>query len=103
MSQFLTVFQESRFFILNKVADASDNNTRIYILEPFIDNQIFEGAKIFAFSHISLYFTCMANGCSKMYNEADMREIIDKSKLKINKAYYNIGKYDYTLLECIKK
>ena len=103
MSQFLDCFsREQILFILNKVADASDNNTRIYILEPFIDNQIFEGAA-YSLSHISLYFTCMANGCSKMYNEADMREIIDQSKLKINKAYYNIGKYDYTLLECIKK
>ena len=73
-----------------------------YGLEPFIDNQRFEGAA-FALSHISLYFTCMANGNSKMYNEADMREIIEKSGLKLKTAYHGIGKYDYTLLECVKK
>lgn len=103
MSQFLDCFsREQILFILNKVADAASENTRIYILEPFIDNQVYKGAA-YALSHISLYFTCMANGCSKMYNEADMREIISQSNLKIETAHYNIGKYDYTLLECIKK
>ena len=103
MSQFLDCFsKEQVLFILNKVADASDKNTRIYILEPFIDNQQFEGAA-YALSHISLYFACMANGCSKMYKETEMREIIEQSKLQIKKTYYNIGKYDYTFLECQKR
>lgn len=103
MSQFLDCFSgEQILFILNKVAAGINENTRVYILEPFIDNQRFEGAA-FALSHISLYFTCMANGNSKMYNEADMREIIEKSGLKLKTAYHGIGKYDYTLLECVKK
>ena len=102
MSQFLDCFsREQILFILNKIADVSKKNTKIYILEPFIDNQNFKGAA-YALSHISLYFTCMANGYSKMYNESDMREIIANSKLKIVNVYHNIGRYDYTLLECIK-
>ena len=102
MSQFLDCFsKEQVLFILNKIADAADENTRIFILEPFIDNQLFDGAA-YALAHISLYFACMANGCSKMYNEADMKEIIENSNLKVSKTYYNIGKYDYTLLECVK-
>ena len=103
MSQFLDCFsKEQVLFILNKIADASDENTRIFILEPFIDNQLFDGAA-YALAHISLYFTCMANGCSKMYKETEMRELIEQSKLKIKKTYYNIGKYDFTFLECQKK
>lgn len=102
MSQFLDCFSEEQILhILNKVAENISSETRVYILEPFIDNQLFEGAA-FSLSHISLYFTCMANGCSKMYNEADMKAVIRESKLKVSKAYYNIGKYDYTLLECVK-
>ena len=102
MSQFLDCFSEEQILhILNKVSERINEHTRVYILEPFIDNQFFAGAA-YALSHISLYFTCMANGCSKMYNEADMKDIIKNSNLKVSKAYYNIGKYDYTLLECVK-
>lgn len=102
MSQFLDCFSEEQILhILNKVAERINANTRVYILEPFIDNQVFAGAA-YALSHISLYFTCMANGCSKMYNEADMKSIINASNLKVSRAFYNIGKYDYTLLECVK-
>ncbi len=102
MSQFLDCFSEEQILrILNKVGERINEHTRVYILEPFIDNQFFAGAA-YALSHISLYFTCMANGCSKMYNEADMKDIIKNSNLKVSKAYYNIGKYDYTLLECVK-
>lgn len=102
MSQFLDCFsREQILFILNKIANASGRNTKIYILEPFIDNQNFKGAA-YALSHISLYFTCMANGCSKMYNECDMLEIIANSKLKVTNIYHGVGRYDYTLLECVK-
>lgn len=102
MSQFLDCFSEEQILhILNKVGNKIGVNSRVYILEPFIDTQLFAGAA-FSLAHISLYFTCIANGYSKMYNEADMKEIIKQSNLRILKAHYNIGKYDYTLLECVK-
>ena len=103
MSQFLDCFSKKQILkILNKVAKHSDKDTKIFILEPFIDKQQFEGAA-YALSHISMYFTCMANGNSKMYNESEMKEIIEKSDLKLERVYQNIGKYDYTLLECTKR
>ena len=103
MSQFLDCFsREQILFILNKLSTAIDEKTRVFILEPFIDKQMFEGAA-YALSHISLYFTCMANGKSKMYNEADFEEILASSNLEIVKKHQNIGKYDYTLLECKKR
>lgn len=103
MSQFLDCFSVEQIVkILNEVALAADNSTKIYILEPFFDNQQYEGAA-YALTHISLYFTAMANGVSKMYSEAEMLECIEKSALKLVKAHYGIGKHDYTLLECEKK
>lgn len=102
MSQFLDCFSEEQIIsILSNVSKVVEDNTHIYILEPFIDNQQFKGAA-HALTHISLYFTCMANGTSKMYSEKDMTEFVDKAGLKVvNK--YTIGIHDYTLLECMKK
>lgn len=103
MSQFLDCFSKVQIqHILDKISKCSDENIRVFILEPFIDKQQFAGAA-YALSHISLYFSCMANGKSKMYNETDMRELINSSDFRIEKIYQNIGKYDYTLLECVKK
>lgn len=102
MSQFLDCFSKEQIvFILKRLIKSSDKEIKIYILEPFIDKQKFAGAK-HALTHISLYFTCMANGCSKMYSFEDMSSLIESAGLKISKVYDNIGAHDYTLLECIK-
>lgn len=102
MSQFLDCFsKEQIIFILKKIAKVCDKNTKIYILEPFIDKQKFLGAE-YSLVHTSLYFTCMANGYSKMYSYADMEKMILESGFKINFTYENLGAHDYTLLECIK-
>ena len=103
MSQFLDCFSKEQIvFILKKLCESIDSSTKVFILEPFIDKQKFEGAA-YALSHISLYFTCMANGKSKMYKEKDMKELLEKAGLKLDYIHENIGKYDYTLLECSKK
>lgn len=100
MSQFLDCFSKEQITsILTRIKNSSKPNTKIYILEPFTDNQIFEGAKI-ALTHTSLYFTCIANGYSKMYTLDEMSNIINKSGISITNTYHNIGAHDYTLLEC---
>ena len=100
MSQFLDCFcKEDILKILNDLKQNMDDKTSIYILEPFTDLQKFEGAK-YALSHTSLYFTCMANGVSKMYKFIEMKELIEKSGMKIINCYADIGSYCYTLLEC---
>lgn len=102
MSQFLDCFSKAQIkFILEKIAQASQADTKIYILEPFIDRQKFAGAK-YSLVHTSLYFTCMANGCSKMYSFTDMEKLITEAGLKVNAVYDSIGAHDYTLLECVK-
>lgn len=100
MSQFLDCFSKKQIkSILTRIKAASKKDTYVYILEPFTDNQIFDGAKL-ALTHTSLYFTCMANGYSKMYTMPEMIEMVEDSGLKLNKTYQNIGAFDYTLLEC---
>jgi len=102
MSQFLDCFSKEQIkFILKSIEKSIDNNTKVYILEPFTDNQNFGGAR-FSLVHTSLYFTCMANGNSKMYTKSEMEEIIEKSNLKIVNIHENLGPFDYTLLECAK-
>lgn len=102
MSQFLDCFsKEQILFILKRIKECSEQTTKFYILEPFIDKQKFFAAK-YSLVHTSLYFTCMANGNSKMYTQSDMEEIIKLAGLKINAIYDNLGVHDYTLLECSK-
>ena len=102
MSQFLDCFSAEQIVsILKRVKEAAEDNTKIYILEPFIDRQKYEGAK-FSLVHTSLYFTCMANGCSKMYSLKDMDLFIKEAGLKISSVYDALGVHDYTLLECVK-
>ena len=99
MSQFLDCFSEEQIIsILTNIKNSMVKGTKIYILEPFTDKQIFEGAQ-YSLVHISLYFTCMANGKSRMYTEKRMLELVEKAGLKLHKKYDNIGVHDYTLLE----
>ena len=87
--------------IWEKIKEKMTPNTKIFILEPFTDKQMFDGAT-YSLVHISLYFTCMANGKSKMYSEKRMLELVEKAGLKLHKKYENIGVHDYTLLELCK-
>lgn len=99
MSQFLDCFSEEQVVsILSNVKNSMKKGTKVYILEPFTDKQLFDGAT-YSLVHISLYFTCMANGKSKMYSEKRMVEMANKAGLKIIKKHENIGVHDYTLLE----
>lgn len=101
MSQFLDCFSKDKIeFILQRIKKNSKKNTKIYILEPFIDNQKFTAAT-YSLVHTSLYFTCMANGYSKMYSKMELEEIIQNAGMKVNKEYQQVGAHDYTLLECV--
>ncbi len=100
MSQFLDCFSEEQIVsILSNIKNSMTSDTKIFILEPFTDRQLFDGA-VYSLVHISLYFTCMANGVSKMYSEKRMLELVEKAGLKLYKRHENIGVHDYTLLEC---
>jgi predicted transcriptional regulator/SAM-dependent methyltransferase len=102
MSQFLDCFSKEEIISMLKKAEAvMTEKSKLYILEPFWDNQKFEAAKL-SLTHTSLYFTAIANGNSKMYAKAEMEECVCKAGLKILKAHEDIGNHQYTLLECGK-
>jgi hypothetical protein len=101
MSQFLDCFSANQITsILLKAKAAMHDNTSLYILETFWDRQKYPAAS-FCLHNISLYFTCMANGCSKMYHSDEMKQCIQKADLRVVEQTDHIG-HGHTLLECRK-
>ena len=78
-----------------------DEKCSVYVLEPLWDKQKFM-ASSYSLQATSLYFTCMANGNSKMYRYAELVQAIEESGLKLKVAHHNLGSNNYTLLEFTK-
>ena len=103
MSQFLDCFSlEEITLIMEKARAASGPATDVYILEYFLDKQRFEMAS-YSLRAISLYFTCMANGNSKMYSYKEFAEAIEKAGFDISDVRHNMGPNNYSLLRCRSK
>ena len=91
MSQFLDCFsEEEATSILSRAAKAMSKDSRLFIMETFWDRQKFETAS-YCLAQISLYFTVMANGNSKMYYSGDLIRCIEQAGLKVQKIHDNIG------------
>jgi len=102
MSQFLDCFAETEILsILERAAAAMDQHSRLYILDLFWDRQEYEAAA-FSINCISIYFTCMANGNSRMYHSKDMIKLIHKAGLYVDEDIDHIGA-GHTLLGCRKR
>jgi hypothetical protein len=98
MSQFLDCFSPERITgILAKIREAVEPGTDIYVLEPLWDMQRFE-ASAYSLQAISLYFTCMANGNSKMYRFAELKEAVEKGGFELKTVHHNLGSHSYSLL-----
>ena len=99
MSQFLDCFAPKEIVsILSALKKAMNPGARLFILEPFVDKQIQTPA--LSLTNISLYFTCMANGNSRMYKETEMMTYVKDAGLSVTAAHQNLGEFKYTLLEC---
>lgn len=102
MSQFLDCFSsEDILSILKKVHDAADKSTSIYIMESFWDNQEYQAGS-YSIIALSLYFTAIANGNSKMFKLDDLLPLISKSGLHIVETHELIGNSFNTLLKLRK-
>jgi len=102
MSQFLDCFsKENIVSILRKTSAVMSGNSRLYIMETLWDRQRFQTAS-FCLTQISLYFTAMANGESKMYHTADLVQCIESAGLKVETIHDHLGGY-HTLICCRKK
>ncbi len=102
MSQFLDCFSlEQVGAILAKVAQAVDESCNVFVLEPFWDKQRFEAAS-YSLQATSLYFTCIANGNSKMYRSEELTETICNEGFELTESHHNLGSNAYSLL-CFRK
>lgn len=99
MSQFLDCFSESEIeAILLKIKKNAKPSSKIYIMETFIDNQLFPAAS-FSLTATSLYFTALANGNSKMYTSSAMKYIVEKAGFKCIAEHNLHGTSFHTILE----
>ena len=97
MSQFLDCFSlEEISSIVSKVGKKVPK-TELFVLEPLEDMQKFE-ASAYSLQATSLYFTCMANGNSKMYNFAELVNAIEKGGFTLQESHHNLGANSYSLL-----
>src|SRR5882724_5133384 len=85
MSQFLDCFSEEQIVsILERARRALAPNGRIHIVDLYWDRQKHAAAR-FCLVMTSLYFTCLANGNSKMYHSDDMRACVRRAGLEVEK------------------
>ncbi|MBN2668467.1 MAG: methyltransferase domain-containing protein [Bacteroidales bacterium] len=102
MSQFLDCFGEEDILgLILRAKDALNENGKLYILETYWDDQKYE-ASTYSLHATSLYFTCVANGNSRMYHSDDMRELLDKAGMQVVETYHNVG-ISHTLMICEPK
>ncbi|MFQ5935225.1 MAG: methyltransferase [Acidiferrobacterales bacterium] len=91
MSQFLVCFAEEDVLkLLERAAAAMSEDSTLYILDNFWDRQNFEIAT-YCLQTISLYFTCLANGCSRMYKASDIMEMLGAAGLEVERVVDNLG------------
>lgn len=103
MSQFLDCFSLHQVTkILKKIHTVATDKTNVYVLEPLWDKQRFE-AESYALQATSLYFTCMANGNSKMYRYGELVKAIEEGGFELKTAHHNLGSNCYSLLVFRKK
>ena len=101
MSQFLDCFSEEQILsILKRAAKAMHAGSFLYILELFWDRQKYE-ASSYSLNATSLYFTCIANGNSRMYHSTDMFRLIQQAGLVVVESTDQIG-ISHTLVKCKK-
>jgi len=99
MSQFLDCFSEAQVVsILRRAQAAMSAETRLFILEPMWDRQRFETAA-YCLNQISLYFTALANGNSKMFHSGDLQRLVDDAGLRVTRIHDGLG-LGHSLLEC---
>lgn len=99
MSQFLDCFSEEEVTsILTRAAQSMGVESRLYIMETFWDRQKFETAA-YCLTQISLYFTAMANGNSKMYHSDDLERCIRQAGLEVEQIYDALGQ-GHSIVQC---
>ena len=101
LSQFLVCFSEDEVTsILSRASQSMNADSKLYIMETFWDRQRFETAA-YVLTQISIYFTALANGNSKMFHSDDMIHCIENAGLTIEEIKDGIGK-GHSIVICKK-
>jgi O-methyltransferase domain len=99
LSQFLDCFSEAEIVtILERARGALAPKGRIYIVDTYWDNQEHAAAR-FVLVMTTLYFTCLANGNSKMYHSDDMRACVKRAGLRIEQEVDDLS-LSHTMFVC---
>lgn len=99
MSQFLDCFGEADIArLLERGKAALAPGGRLCILEAFWDRQPNEVGEL-CLQGLSLYFSCMANGTSRMYHSQEFLDLIASAGLRVE-SDEAIG-MSHTLLTCV--
>ena len=99
MSQFLSCFgHEEVVGVLERVGDAMGTASRLFILETCWDRQKHEAAA-YSLVNTSPYFTCMANGNSKMYHSEELLHCVAKAGLEVVEITDHLS-ICHSLFEC---
>jgi ubiquinone/menaquinone biosynthesis C-methylase UbiE len=101
MSQLLDCFSEAQAArVLEVVTGVLRPGSSLYVLEPLADRQRHDAAA-YSVNATSLYFTCIANGVSRMYRSADLLRLLRDAGLRVEAEHDNLG-VGQTLLRCVK-
>lgn len=91
MSQLLVCFSEDQAAaLLERAASAMDSQAKLYILDNFWDRQTNDIAA-FCLQTFSLYFTFLANGCSRMYKASDIIPMVEAAGMSVERIFDNLG------------
>ncbi|MGA9575571.1 MAG: class I SAM-dependent methyltransferase [Lysobacterales bacterium] len=102
MSQFLSCFGQGEIIsILQRVCEAMHAESRLFIMETCWDRQKHE-ASAFSLVNTSPYFTCIANGNSKMYHSEELQYCVSCAGLELVHVTDGLG-ICHSLFECRKK
>ena len=99
MSQFLDCFAEDQIArILARVSGVLPHDGALFVLELFSDRQR-HAAAAYSLNATSLYFTCIANGVSRMYRADNLVRVLDAARFEVAAQHDDLG-FGHTLLNC---
>ncbi len=67
-----------------------DDDTSLFILEPFWDRQKHDVAA-YSINATSLYFTCLANGTSRLFHSSDLHALVKKAGFQVIDQQDDLG------------
>jgi hypothetical protein len=101
MSQFLDCFSEEEILkLLINAKECMDEHAELFIMETFWDKQRFD-ASTYSLHATSLYFSCIANGNSRMYHSDDFHRLVKQAGMQVAEMIEDIG-VSHTILRCTK-